>query len=163
MKKKLNALNLAGIFLLLAGMMISCGKEKENEPTEIPFTEYSLPIFDCGWINISYYDSGVTVVNNITDMKKYATCMNGETLHEINFSDHTLLLVRGLSSVFTNSINTVLFKYSNTEYKLQITVIIDPCTVDEYCSIMADWYISIIVPKIPDGAKINLKVDYVKL
>jgi hypothetical protein len=67
------------------------------------------------------------------------------------------VLASGVSSSNVGSIHTALFKYSDTEYELNITV------YRGLLAIMEPWCVSIITSKIPDTVKINLKPDYVTL
>jgi hypothetical protein len=156
MKKKV--LKIATILLLAAGGFISCGKEKEA-PIEISFTEYSLAETFCQWINlIKDYDyvgnSKVIAINNTTELEEYVNCTAG-AFPEIDFSKNTILLVYGTSPQVVSTIDTVLSKYSTIKYELNITVFMGNGMMLE------DWRISILVPKIPSVATINLEVDYV--
>jgi hypothetical protein len=92
MKKTL--LQTAAILLILAGMIIACGKEKEEEKTiEIPFTEYSLIGTSCQWSNLGY-DGKLIVINSNAELENYVICTDG-AFPEIDFSKNTLLLASG--------------------------------------------------------------------
>ncbi|MDR1198312.1 MAG: hypothetical protein LBK94_04770 [Prevotellaceae bacterium] len=151
MKKIIHTLKFAAILLLLAGMMVACGKDKENEPIEIPFTEYSLIDTYCHWNSFGPFDS-VTVINSNAEMEKYVTCMEG-SFPEIDFTKNTLLLARGGTTTNVDYINIVLLKCSKTEYELKITVFVGIATVAQ------GWSIKIVVPKLSENVQINLNAQ----
>jgi hypothetical protein len=138
------------IILLLAGNF-TCAKEKENDdPIEIPITEYSLAETSCRWTNLDY-DGKVIIINSNAKLEKYITCMEG-SFPEIDFSKNTLLLARGGCGA-RNKIITTFFQYSTNKYTLDVKI---------YSSILlpavTTWSVSILVPKIPNNAIVILDI-----
>jgi hypothetical protein len=142
-------LRFAAILLVMASAF-TCAKEKENEPIEIFFTEYSLAGASCRWTN---FDLGkVTIINSNAALEEYVTCTEG-TFPEIDFSKNTLLRAGGTS----HSVHKITF-YQNSadKYTLNITLSYN------FTMIAVGWSIGIVVPKLPNNAEINLNVQLIK-
>jgi hypothetical protein len=156
MKKTINTLKFAAILLLLAGVISSCGKN--NEPTEIPFTEYTWGNTDCYWTDLGS-DNSVIIINSETELEKYLICAESNC-PEIDFPKHTLLMASGPGAFSVESVT--FFQNSKDEYELKVTIKEAYIPFDMENRVYT-WHIAIVVPKIPDVAKINLKVDVIEL
>ncbi|MDR0619696.1 MAG: hypothetical protein LBG17_07360 [Bacteroidales bacterium] len=151
-----NILKTTAIMLILAGSLVSCGKEKDKEPTEIPFTEYSLVDTNCQWIDpCSDFDCSdlVILINSRNEIEKYTVCTEG-TFPEIDFTKHTLLFISGVARQNVVSINISFKSATALTYELNVTV-----SMGMFMSVES-WRYPVLVSKIPDHSKINLKVDY---
>jgi hypothetical protein len=149
MKKTISTLKFAVILLLLAGMMIACGKEKENEPTEIPFTEYSLTE-NCEWTNLNY-DNKVIVINSETELENYVICTEG-SFPEIDFAENTLLLVSG-GAGSRNEFTYTLVKNSDNKYTLKVRI-----RSSALLPAVTPWIISVTTAKISDKSVITADI-----
>jgi hypothetical protein len=143
-------LSFAAILLMLASAF-TCRKDKENEPTEIPFTEYSLTGTDCQWTNLDY-DGKVIVINSKAELEKYVTCTSG-SYPEIDFAKYTLLLAHGGAQNGIGKITTSLYQNSANKYTLNVKISLGFTMVAE------PWLIGIIVSKLPKDAEINLNTQ----
>jgi hypothetical protein len=145
-------LKTAAILLILAGGMIACGKEKEEEKTiEIPFTEYSLVGTSCQWTNLGY-DGKVITINSNAELEKYITCTDG-TFPEIDFSKNTLLLASGKATSGIGKITPSFYRNSDNKYTLNISILIG------IAAIVQNWSISIVAPTLPDNAEIDFNIS----
>jgi hypothetical protein len=126
-------------------------KENENEPAEIPFTEYSLAETNCQWQWTNFvFDNKVIVINSKTELERYITCTEG-TFPEIDFSKHTLLFAGGGTLNGVVKVESTIIKNSENEYTLKITVCLD------FTTVVQGWKTFILTSKISD--KSNVKSD----
>jgi hypothetical protein len=147
---KTKILQTAAVLLVLAAGFSSCKKEKENEPVEISFTEYSLAGISCWWTNFDF--GKVTIINSNAELEKYVTCTEG-TLPEIDFSKNTLLRAGGGTTNGVAKITTSFYQNSDNKYTLNVKILLNFTMVAE------GWAIGIVVPKLSDKAEINLNVS----
>jgi hypothetical protein len=145
-------LKLTAILLIVAGSF-SCGDKEDEfgEPKEISFTEYSLAGTSCQWTNIDYGDK-VVVINSNKELEQYVTCTEG-SYPEIDFSKNTLVLASGVAGGGIAEITPMLSSISTNKFILHMNILLDFTALA-----WQNWTISIIVPKMPDGVKINLDV-----
>ncbi|MDR0667363.1 MAG: hypothetical protein LBF90_01940 [Prevotellaceae bacterium] len=141
------------IVLLVAGAM-ACKKEKgDTFPQEVPFTEYSLTDTYCQWQNLNY-DKKLIIIDSLAALDEYVSCTEG-TFPEIDFSKNTLLIVSGIGAGNVISIHTTFIQYAAAQYELSVIVRTRMLIITE------SWRISILAPKIPNGAAINVTVESV--
>jgi hypothetical protein len=131
-------LTFAAMLLLLAGSF-SCGKEEDDEPTEIPFTEYSLTGTGCQWTNLDC-DGKIVIINSNTELENHVTC-TGETFPEIDLAEQTLLIACGVT---TNGIQYLHKKFSKKEnmYILEIEITLNDVAVAQ------SWMVTLITNKL---------------
>ena len=127
-------------------------------PVRIPFENYGLTGTSCLWqwteIPLSVYrfiiTEGITIVNSNEELENYTVC-SGDTFPEIDFSEHTLLLVRGVNvHAGSEVIYTALFEYPAKEYVLKVVVF------EGNFATPSSWFMAILMPKIPNGAAVSL-------
>ena len=122
---------------------------------EIPFTKYSLEGTACQWINLNY-DETVIIINSEEELANYINCTEG-SYPVIDFSRHTLLLASGWASGSPADIITIqLQQISDIEYSLYLEIRPGPLATPER------WNLSIMTPKLLQGAIITLNVQQVK-
>jgi hypothetical protein len=136
---KTKNLQITAVLLILAAGFSSCKEEKENEPIEISFTEYSLAGASCRWTN---FDLGkVTIINSNTALEEYVTCTEG-TFPEIDFSKNTLLLARGVVAGGIGYLSKRLL-LTESRYVLEIEITLnDTAIAGEY------WKIVLVTDKL---------------
>jgi hypothetical protein len=125
-------------------------KEKENEPVEIPFTEYSLGETDCSWQNLNH-DNKVIIINSKTELETYITCTEG-TFPDIDFSKHTLLLASGGGGDIRRT-DVYLSQKFKDKYELKITLHVG------ITAVALKWKAAVIIPKISSNARITVDVE----
>jgi hypothetical protein len=141
---------MTALFIMSAGCT---KKEKENEPIEIPFTEYSLGETDCSWQNLNH-DNKVIIINSKTELEKYVICTEG-TFPEIDFSKHTLLFASG-STVYGIQYLSQKFLFTKNSYILEIEITLNDATVVEL------WMSALIIDKLNDENNAALNVIIIK-
>jgi hypothetical protein len=144
------------VSLILAGGLVSCEKNEgknEEEPREIPFTEYSLSETDCRWVNTT--SDKVIIINSNEELKKHIECED-DNYPAINFSKQTLLLASGATTHNVIGVNSHLKQYSKNSYELYVEVTLGTATVAQ------GWYISILTEKINERSilKTNVKTNH---
>jgi hypothetical protein len=143
----------AAIVLILTGV-IACKKERENEPIEIPFTEYSFGERSCQWTNLNKDEKvKVIAINNDAEMDEYVTCEEGDYYPDIDFSKNTLLIASGkVAGGIGHLSKRLLFK--ENKYVLEIEILLNNTTISG-----EPWYISILVSTVPYNTVIDLEVN----
>ena len=121
----------------------------------IPFEEYSLKETSCRWLNSTPLNGEqIITINNDEELASYINCTDG-SYTAIDFSKHTLLLIRGyLPSSGAGVTNTVFYKDSINKYTLNLTV---------FKGVLATpgiWYFAIRTAKITNEATVALHVTY---
>jgi hypothetical protein len=136
------------LFILSAGC---ADNGKENEPTEIPFTEYSLTGTDCRWANLDY-NGNVIVINSKTEIEKYLVCTN-DSYPDVDVANKTLLLVHGRATSGVGQITYSFYHHYANQYTLNVNVSLGFTTVAQ------PWSIGIVVSKLPSDVKIELNIQ----
>jgi hypothetical protein len=137
------------IVVILLFTIIGIGGCGEVQLTEIPFTEYSLVETNCRWVNFDL--DKVIIINSQSEMDNSITCTDG-SYPEIDFSENTLLLAKGGTTNGVSEIISTVFKKSEQDYALNVTVHLDLTYVAQ------GWHIYILIPKISNLSKITLDV-----
>jgi len=123
-----------------------------NYPIEILFTEYSLEETSCQWESFEY--NKIIIINSDEELREYVVCTE-DNYSQIDFSEHSLLLVRGMCTTGIEEIGFKFFKDTAHEYTIDVTIFrlmtMQPIP----------WLISIITPKIDNDAAITLNVQYI--
>ena len=132
----------------------TCGKEKESEPIEIPFTEYSLSDTYCQWANLNY-DGKVIIINSNAELEKCITCTEG-TFPEIDFVEMTLLIAYGRSAGGIGYISKRLV-FEENRYVLEIGITLNDATIAGQ-----SWRVALITDKLNDSNNVDLKVITIK-
>ena len=116
-------------------------------PIEISFTEYSLAGTSCRWIQSN--DSAIIIIiNSNEELEEYMICTNG-SYPEIDFSEYTLLLARGIKEYLIFHDNTILQQFPN---RYVMTINLRP----HLNAVMTYWHVPIIVRKIADDTTVEL-------
>ena len=153
MKKTLSSKALLLLAVALAGVAIasSCKKDKENETVVEPTVGQTVAyadITDSIPCTILSMDS-VTLVNDNATLQ--SLCNNAPTL---DLTNHSLVIVSGVSTSGIESINTYLTTTDNVSYDLKIDVIKDMTTV------VIGWRKYILIPKTISRDNITLEINY---
>jgi len=119
-------------------------------PIEVPLREYSLNGTSCQWKD--FESNKAIIISSDEELRDYIIC-TGYNYPEIDFSVHSLVLVRGMARANVVSTATSFFHNGERKYTLNVTVYLGPLAV------MQPWAISILTPKIPNSANIVLVVD----
>ncbi len=143
-------LKLTVMLLLLAGGLGSCDKD-ENNPTEIPFTDYSLEGTSCRWTNLGY-DEKVIIINSDEELKNYIAC-EGENYPDIDFSQSTLLLASGYTSGVIQSYATTFLQNPESGYTLKVSLYVG------IIDVMVKWQVPIRIQKISNIENVVLKIE----
>jgi hypothetical protein len=143
---KRQGIKIVVLVLLLAGTAVACEEKNEN-PVEIPFIEYSLSDTKCQWKNLAY-DNQVTVINSYEDLEKYIDCLD-DSYPEIDFSKNTLLLAGGGTPYNISEINYQILKSGNN-YELVVEIILGDATV------IGAWTMALITERL-NFIRLNVK------
>ena len=141
----------AAFLLIAAGSFYSCNKEENNEPIEIPITEYSLAGTSCQWTNLSY-DGKVIIINSNAALESYLTNARSSGYPAIDFSKYSLLLV---SDATENGVVSVtvekMQKLTATNYELRVEIILNTAIAG------GEWVMALVIDKLSEGSIVNLK------
>jgi hypothetical protein len=169
MKKNLKITLFSAILLMLAGGMVSCEKNPNEKPFDVPknvfFTEFELSA-NCRWANVE--EGILVVINSEEELRKHivgagplSTPCNSDI--SIDFSKHTLLLARGsaLQHIYNTSndfqrLSPILLQLSPSRYKLNIEVKSSNEEVQPPWE--WGWTLALLVDKIEDKSKVELNV-----
>ena len=125
----------------------------QDYPIEIPFTEYSITGTSCQWTNFES-NKGI-IINSDEKLQNYIVCADDD-YSKIDFSEHSLLLVRVGATSGIRYIDINFFKETANEYTLNVLIHTDMTAV------APGRLISIIVPKIDDEVTITLNVQQIE-
>jgi len=130
------------ILLLLAGNFCSCTNNYSNR---IPPTEFCFDDTLCQWIYQMDYseplDKGeIILINSSRELKNYIRCDDG-AYPIINFSKHSLLLVRGVTSSGHRIISKDIQQLSVYKYKVTVEIGLN------VTGWLKPWSIAYIIPK----------------
>ena len=137
------------LLLVLTTSFFSCNDEQK--PIEVSFEELLLEETSCFWIRIAddrCNISEVIVINSNEELISHITCSSH---FEIDFSQYTLLLARGVRCYQDRLIYVSLQQTSAQSYIM---------TVDFVMSLAAalkEWQVAILVDKLPKGSNVKLK------
>jgi len=127
----------------------------EEDPIEIPFTEYIPYIFQESCLiqyqNIMLFDEAI-LVNSNEELEKYMDCSNGGSHFAVDFSKNTLIFARGGGTRNISEIDIQFLKISNIEYSLYIDI------YRGYLQTPESWFKIIEVPKLPHNVIFNLNI-----
>jgi hypothetical protein len=155
-KKILKNPFIALIGLVLLAVTITACKKPNNDPdtaivitypVDIPITEYPLGI-NCIMFPPVLPDT-LYLVNSQEEFSSLISC---DDLPDINFNKYSLVLGAGASGTVISSITKQLQQLSANEYHLKIDIRISGFTKADL------WSISILIPKMPQDAVINLSL-----
>jgi hypothetical protein len=143
MKKTI--LQTTAIMLIMAGMISSCGKEKED----IQFYEYFLPN-GCYWLTPS---NDVTIIRNTQEFEQWTTCDFDATVPNIDFEKYTLINAHGGSEGYAiSSISKQIVKISDNQFILKVTVYLKQLTQID------SWFVTLLMPKLRDNVDFKLDI-----
>ena len=139
---------LMGLCLMLSIVVLSC-KSEETYPIEVSFETY-LP-YETTCEGIDFTDNEVCIVNSEKQLKSHFVC-DDINLPKVNFTKHSLLLVKGSSCSGISDIVVSLSKEDTDKYVMDVAVLTN-------MSMEAPtWLISIVTPKIKNTDIITLNV-----
>ena len=152
-----NYAKLAALLLIAAGSFYSC-QEKEpdenNEPIEIPVTEYSLAGTSCQWANLSY-DGTVIIINSNAALESYLTNARSGGYPAIDFSKYSLLLVSGATDNGVVNVTVQnLQKLTAINYELSVEITLNTAIAG------GEWVIALVTDKLSGDKRVELKVSY---
>jgi len=129
-------------------------KKEDDEPIEIPFTEYSLFNTGCWWTYVNNPNE-IIIINNKEELEEYITC--GDTNYPVvDFSKHTLLHACGGTSNGISNISKKLQRLSTNEYILNVEITLDAAMVAQ------GWGFVLITSKLSETSSIKLNTTIIK-
>jgi len=112
-------------------------------------------ITSCQLKNLNYPTSGeLIIINSDEELENYVECTDIVDYPEIDFSQHTLLLVNGLGYYIVDEITVTDFQQLAADYKLDITVQLG------YFTMLEKWNSSFLVKKMNVESDVELNVTY---
>ena len=125
-------------------------------PIDIPFTFYSLSGTSCQWEELDLMNGGfrgeIAVINSNEELENYITCTGG-AYTAIDFSQYTLILVRGVEPCPHRPIEANLQQLSIINYVM--TVNVPPGGGQD---VISYWRVPIIVNKIAANSVVELTI-----
>lgn len=131
------------IFLSTVFLFISCNKKINGEDSKdiFTFSEYILPDNTCKWKNIESVNNNPThemiIIHNEAELLSQIEC--GDFSSDIDFTTHSLILVRGVSNYYTSVDNFSVEEMSDANYNVFLTMKPSGATAITY------WQIAILV------------------
>ena len=123
-----------------------------NYPLEVPFMEYILDSSYCNWNFTNFNTDTVYIVNSEIELTAFTTCTGDSIFPTIDFTQYSLLLVRGYADSATSAIAKSFDQISLLGYELNIgTYLNDTANLQE-------WLVAVVVPKITQNATIALNI-----
>ena len=123
--------------------------EKETYPIEIPFTECSLLKPSCRWQMYLFDPDITTIINSNEELNQYGSCTE-DGYPEIDFLKYSLICTRGTApSSPADVINIQLLQTSDDEYSWYLDI------KGNMHGSPGTWFVSIIVPKLPQNAVVT--------
>jgi hypothetical protein len=105
------------------------------------------------WTNLSHLpSSNVIIINSNEELGQYITCAK-DSYPEIDFSKHSLMLIKGKSYYPIAHIDKKLMQLSANEYRLdfELQLFTSSTTVCEW------WTVALVVVKLKEASKVSLK------
>ena len=145
---------------LLCKTSVVVTKHPDNtteEPTDVPYMEYSLWGTECNW-QLPDGNNSVIIVNSDEELKRYIASESGEGYPTVDFTKYTMIIAygytaRGIYDTYVESLQQT----SETEYTLNINVVTTDAETTE------KWTKALLVDKFNRVYNINLNVDVTKL
>jgi len=130
-----------------------------NLPYEPYFTSHFWMEDTCYWIyfQASHIDSlyEVIIINSYEEMENYYFCDAGNTMPNIDFSEHTLLLARGVAPGASHPFSKSFVQLSLNNYVLHVDICVTCVTMS------FPWATSIIISKLEKHSVVELNVEEV--
>ena len=161
-----------GIVCILLFTAVSC-ERSPKEGKEVPFTRFPLSGTSCRWIvsaqcgihwsdidwdnpYLGGFPEHLTIINSNEKLENYIWCGNN-TFPSIDFSNYTLLLVRGTAAntVSPENFDIVFFQTETGKYTLKVNARLGLGAAE------TPWGTGILTPKLPDDTNITLEVRYI--
>jgi len=142
----------------MVGLFFAVGCKKDDPkgpieyPIDIPFTEYLLAE-TCEWT--SFESNNVIVINSDDELNDYIVCTD-DNYSKIDFSKHSLLLVRGAAGSNIINIDVDFSQNTECEYVLEVLIHVGMATV------APPWLISMITTKVGNDANVSLNVQEIQ-
>ena len=153
------------LFIVLAASFSACVIFEDNEeiiddtqyPIEVAVTEFSLDSTAFSWTNLSFnHDSigggKVLIINSNEDLKNHITTADND-LPEIDFDKNSLLIAYGVAASGVYDLVEKLQQTGKNEYGMHVTI------ERTYVELNTEWVRAVVVEKISNNPKINLKVE----
>lgn len=129
-----------------------CSQKLEKMPS-VPFCVYSLPEKGIEWSELEYpHDDEIIVINDYAKLGAFLGNADACSLPNIDFARHTLLLARGVTPYDSHAAIRNLQYLPDRNYVMNIDLAPNLATV------ITNWHVAIIIPKLEDDAKVLLHV-----
>lgn len=120
----------------------ACNSDPQLQPKEIAFAEYSLSGTGCEWEKSEQsHDNELIIIDNDDMMDVYISCPEGKNPPSVDFSQHSLLLARGIHPYYTYPNKLSLCRLRPDKYTL--TINLSP----HLATVITPWQAALIVDK----------------
>lgn len=144
-------IRIAAIYMVA---LFGCSKQYDDLSNRIPFETFSLSGTGCEWVVLGYpHDSEVIVINSLKELENYITCSGEGNIPTIDFSQHTLLLARGVTPYNNRATIKQLQQSPNRAYVMNIGL--DP----NLGAVITNWRVAIVTKKLVEGEKVQLHIE----
>jgi len=131
---------------------------EDGYPIEVPFTEYPLandqPLNRSPFYRLNIELDKIVLVNNNEELYNYIDCTDG-SCSEIDFSEYTLLLAKGVSNYGIYFFEKQFHQISDNEYSLYVYVDIGYTHI----AVGDAWVVSVLIPKLSQDNTFLLDID----
>ncbi|WP_195499070.1 hypothetical protein [Alistipes timonensis] len=119
----MKTLSVTSGIIAATAIIAACDSDPQQQPKEIAFAEYSLSGTGCEWKESEQsHDNELIIINNDDKMDSYILCPEGKSRPSIDFSQYSLLLVRGIHPYYTRPNKISLCRLRPDKYTLTINL-----------------------------------------
>lgn len=136
-------------------VLFGCSQKFDNMSVQVPFDHFSLSGTGYEWKEVTYpHDYEVAIINSLEELENYIICTEKRNIPiPIDFSQHTLLLARGVELYNNRATTTDLQQFPNRILVMKVDLISSLATV------ITNWQVAIIIEKLEAGDKVQLCIQ----
>lgn len=133
---------------------LGCSQDLDTLPRKVYYDLFSLSGSGYAWKEVTYpHDNELLIINSFEELENYiaATRGNHQSL-SVDFSTHTLLLVRGVEPYDTRATIEDLRQLPSQDYLLRIRL------TSNIAPVITNWQVALVTPKLAHDDMVILSV-----
>lgn len=139
--------------IILSAVLFGCSQQEDTEANRISFEVFSLSETGCEWAEQRYsHEDEVIVINSLSELADYVTCAEEGRVPGIDFSQHTLLLARGVRPYDNYAVMESLQQFPGQGYVMNVEL------KSNLAAVITPWRVAIIVKKIEGSEEVRLHI-----
>lgn len=141
--------------ILSVFIFLGCSQDFDTLPREVYYDLFFLSSSGYAWKEVTYpHDNELLIINSFEELENYiaATQENHQPL-SIDFSTHTLLLVRGVEPYDIRATIEDLRQLQSQDYLLRIRL-----TSSNIAPVITNWQVALVTPKLAHDDMVTLSV-----